>query len=80
MKRAIIVVLMPLVVGGGIGIALGLGLSRGVTAWMSWPTEGLHGCRDAGNRAVILTATLGAAVMPSLRASRVNPSDGLRSD
>ncbi len=26
-------------VGGSIGIALGLGLSKGVTAWMTWPTE-----------------------------------------
>ena len=24
--------------GGSIGIALGLGLSKGVTAWMTWPT------------------------------------------
>ena len=26
-------------VGGSIGIALGLGMSHGVTAWMSWPTK-----------------------------------------
>jgi putative ABC transport system permease protein len=26
-------------VGGSIGIALGFGLSKGVTAWMSWPTQ-----------------------------------------
>ena len=26
-------------VGGSIGIALGLGLSKGVEAWMTWPTE-----------------------------------------
>ncbi len=26
-------------VGGSIGIALGLGFSRGVTAWMAWPTQ-----------------------------------------
>jgi putative ABC transport system permease protein len=26
-------------VGGGIGIALGLGVSQGVTAWMTWPTK-----------------------------------------
>ena len=26
-------------VGGSIGIALGLGLSKGVTAWMTWPTK-----------------------------------------
>src|SRR6478752_4165851 len=27
------------VVGGSIGIALGLGFSKGVTAWMTWPTK-----------------------------------------
>jgi putative ABC transport system permease protein len=26
-------------VGGSIGIALGLGMSKGVTAWMTWPTK-----------------------------------------
>jgi putative ABC transport system permease protein len=25
--------------GGSIGIALGLGFSKGVTAWMTWPTK-----------------------------------------
>jgi ABC-type antimicrobial peptide transport system permease subunit len=65
--------------GVAIGAVLALGLSQiFASVIVILPTFGAGPYALA--TAVILTATLGAVVMPSLRASRVNPSDALRSD
>ena len=64
-------------VGGSIGIALGLGLSKGVTAWMTWPTE--------VSPQSVAVAFLFAAVTgiffgfyPARKAAALDPIDALR--
>jgi len=63
--------------GGSIGIALGLGLSRGVTLWMSWPT--------AVSPQAIAVAFAFAAITgvffgfyPARKAAALDPIDALR--
>jgi putative ABC transport system permease protein len=63
--------------GGTIGIALGLGMSRGVTAWMSWPT--------AVSAESVVIAFVFAAVTgvffgfyPARKAAALDPIDALR--
>ncbi len=63
--------------GGSIGIALGLGISRGVTLWMSWPT--------AVSPQAVAVAFAFAAITgvffgfyPARKAAALDPIDALR--
>ena len=64
-------------VGGTIGIALGLGLSQGVTLWMSWPTK-------VSPQAVGVAFAFAAATgvffgfYPARKAAALDPIDALR--
>ena len=64
-------------VGGTIGIALGLGLSQGVTLWMAWPTK-------VSPQAVGVAFAFAAATgvffgfYPARKAAALDPIDALR--
>ena len=64
-------------VGGTVGIALGLGLSQGVTLWMSWPTK-------VSPQAVGVAFAFAAATgvffgfYPARKAAALDPIDALR--
>ncbi len=64
-------------VGGTIGIALGLGLSEGVTAWMSWPTKVSP---EAVAIAFVFAAITGVffGFYPARKAAALDPIDALR--
>src|SRR5918993_2471117 len=64
-------------VGGSIGIALGLGFSRGVTAWMSWPTQvSVQAVAVAFLFAAITGVFFG--FYPARKAAALDPIDALR--
>ena len=64
-------------VGGSIGIALGFGVSRGVTFWMNWPTA-----VSANAVAVAFGFAAGTGVFfgfyPARKAAALDPIDALR--
>jgi putative ABC transport system permease protein len=64
-------------VGGSIGIALGLGFSQGVTAWMAWPTK-----VSAESIAVAFAFAAATGVFfgfyPARKAAALDPIDALR--
>ena len=64
-------------VGGSIGIALGLGLSEGVTLWMSWPTKVSP---EAVAVAFVFAAVTGVffGFYPARKAAALDPIDALR--
>jgi len=64
-------------VGGSIGIALGLGLSEGVTAWMAWPTKVSP---EAVAVAFVFAAITGVffGFYPARKAAALDPIDALR--
>jgi putative ABC transport system permease protein len=64
-------------VGGSIGIALGLGLSKGVTAWMTWPTKVSP---EAVAVAFLFAAVTGVffGFYPARKAAALDPIDALR--
>jgi putative ABC transport system permease protein len=64
-------------VGGSIGIALGLGLSKGVTAWMTWPTKVSP---EAVAVAFLFAAITGVffGFYPARKAAALDPIDALR--
>jgi putative ABC transport system permease protein len=64
-------------VGGTIGIALGLGLSQGVTLWMSWPTKVSP---EAVAIAFVFAAVTGVffGFYPARKAAALDPIDALR--
>ncbi len=64
-------------VGGSIGIALGLGVSRGVTAWMTWPTKV---SAEAVAVAFLFAAVTGVffGFYPARKAAALDPIDALR--
>lgn len=64
-------------VGGSIGIALGLGLSEGVTLWMSWPTKV---SAEAVAVAFVFAAITGVffGFYPARKAAALDPIDALR--
>ncbi|MDP3720543.1 MAG: ABC transporter permease [Acidobacteriota bacterium] len=64
-------------VGGSIGIALGLGLSEGVTLWMSWPTKVSP---QAVAVAFVFAAVTGVffGFYPARKAAALDPIDALR--
>jgi putative ABC transport system permease protein len=63
--------------GGAVGIALGFGLSQGVTLWMSWPTAVSPG-------AVAVSFGFAGAIgvffgfYPARKAAALDPIDALR--
>jgi putative ABC transport system permease protein len=63
--------------GGSIGIALGLGLSKGVTAWMTWPTKVSP---DSIAVAFFFAAITGVffGFYPARKAAALDPIDALR--
>ena len=63
--------------GGAIGIALGLGMSKGVTAWMTWPTKVSP---QAVAVAFIFAAVTGVffGFYPARKAAALDPIDALR--
>jgi putative ABC transport system permease protein len=64
-------------VGGTIGIALGMGLSRGVTLWMQWPTAvSVQAITVAFGFAAITGVFFG--FYPAQKAARLDPIDALR--
>jgi putative ABC transport system permease protein len=64
-------------VGGSIGIALGLGFSKGVTAWMTWPTKVSP---EAVAIAFLFAAFTGVffGFYPARKAAALDPIDALR--
>jgi len=64
-------------VGGSIGIALGLGFSKGVTAWMTWPTKVSP---QAVAVAFLFAAITGVffGFYPARKAAALDPIDALR--
>jgi len=64
-------------VGGSIGIALGLGFSKGVTAWMTWPTKV---SAEAVGVAFFFAAVTGVffGFYPARKAAALDPIDALR--
>jgi putative ABC transport system permease protein len=64
-------------IGGGIGIALGFGLSEGMSRWMSWPSK-------VPINAVLMAFGFAAATgvffgfYPAQKAARLDPIDALR--
>ena len=64
-------------VGGSIGIALGLGLSEGVTRWMTWPTKVSP---ESIAVAFIFAAITGVffGFYPARKAAALDPIDALR--
>jgi putative ABC transport system permease protein len=65
------------VFGGSIGIALGLGMSQGVTLWMSWPTKVSP---EAVAVAFVFAAVTGVffGFYPARKAAALDPIDALR--
>ena len=63
--------------GGAIGIALGLGMSKGVTAWMSWPTKV---SAESVAVAFLFAAITGVffGFYPARKAAALDPIDALR--
>ena len=63
--------------GGSIGIALGLGFSKGVTAWMTWPTKVSP---DSIAVAFFFAAITGVffGFYPARKAAALDPIDALR--
>jgi len=64
-------------VGGSIGIALGLGMSKGVTAWMTWPTKV---SAESVAVAFVFAAITGVffGFYPARKAAALDPIDALR--
>ena len=63
--------------GGSIGIALGLGMSKGVTAWMTWPTKVSP---ESIAVAFVFAAVTGVffGFYPARKAAALDPIDALR--
>jgi putative ABC transport system permease protein len=63
--------------GGSIGIALGLAMSKGVTAWMTWPTKVSP---EAVAIAFVFAAVTGVffGFYPARKAAALDPIDALR--
>ncbi|MBY0496382.1 MAG: ABC transporter permease [Cyanobacteria bacterium] len=64
-------------VGGSIGIALGLGMSKGVSAWMTWPTKV---SAESIAVAFVFAAVTGVffGFYPARKAAALDPIDALR--
>jgi putative ABC transport system permease protein len=63
--------------GGSIGIALGLAMSKGVTAWMTWPTKV---SAESIAVAFVFAAVTGVffGFYPARKAAALDPIDALR--
>ncbi|HUU34613.1 MAG TPA: ABC transporter permease [Vicinamibacterales bacterium] len=64
-------------IGGGIGIALGLGTARGVTLWMSWPTSVTAGSVGLAFAFAAMTGVF-FGFYPARKAAGLDPIDALR--
>ncbi len=65
------------VIGGGIGIALGLGVARGVTLWMTWPTSVTAGAVGVAFAFAAVTGVF-FGFYPARKAAGLDPIDALR--
>ncbi|MEZ5292332.1 MAG: ABC transporter permease [Vicinamibacterales bacterium] len=64
-------------IGGGIGIALGLGVARGITAWMTWPTSVTAGAVGVAFAFAAMTGVF-FGFYPARKAAGLDPIDALR--
>ncbi|MGE0813440.1 MAG: ABC transporter permease [Vicinamibacterales bacterium] len=64
-------------IGGGIGIVLGLGMARGITAWMTWPTSVTAGAVGVAFAFAAMTGVF-FGFYPARKAAGLDPIDALR--
>jgi putative ABC transport system permease protein len=64
------------VIGGGLGVALGIAIAHGVSAYASWPTV-VTVASVALSLGVAVVVGIASGFYPALRASRLDPIEAL---